>query len=182
MPDRSRVRRTAALGLSLIEVLVSIVIISVGLLGLIGMQARSMSGQKDSFDRKAAAELLGQLTERMRANHLAFMDNAYASSLLPGATLSSASACLPASPCSPAQVAALDLMNWRQDLRARLPDSGAVVAPTGPMGAAMGAGATSMRITVVWRESSPNIGADAQCAAIGIADASYRCLAAEVFP
>ena len=175
----SRARQS---GLSLIEVLVSLVIISVGLLGLIGMQARSMSGQKDSFDRKAAAELLGQLTERMRANHLAFMDNAYASSLMPGATVAMATACVSASPCTPLQMAALDLMNWRQDLRARLPDSGAVIAASGPVGAAMGAGAASMRITVIWRESNPNSGADADCTAVGVTDSSYRCLAAEVFP
>lgn len=175
-------RRTGSCGLSLIEVLVSLVIISVGLLGLIGMQARSMSGQKDSFDRKAAAELLAQLTERMRANHLAFMGNAYASSLMPGVAVPSAGACLSGSPCTPAQVAALDLKNWRQDLRARLPDSGAVVAPSGPVGAVMGAGATSMRVTVIWHEANPNSGADAACTAVGVTDASYRCLEAEVFP
>ncbi|MGE0313907.1 MAG: type IV pilus modification protein PilV [Lautropia sp.] len=182
MPSPGVAWRDRARGLSLIEVLVSLVIISIGLLGLIGMQARSISGQKDSFDRKAAAELLGQLTERMRANHLAFMNNDYASSLLPGAALPVAGACVAGAPCTPVQVAALDLMNWYQDLRARLPESGAVVAPTGPVGAAMGAGASSMRITVIWREANPNSGADARCTAVGVVDDSYRCLAAEVFP
>lgn len=169
-------------GVSLIEVLVSLVIIAIGMLGLIGLQARSMSTQKDSFDRKAAAELLVQLTERMRANHLGFMANAYQSSMLPGVAVGASAACLSGTPCTPAGIAALDLVNWHQALRSRLPDSGAVIAPSGPVGAAMGAGATSMRVTMIWREANPNSGADAACANVGIADNTYRCLAAEVYP
>ena len=169
-------------GLSLIEVLVSLVIIGIGLLGLIGMQARSMSTQKDSLDRKAAAELLSQLGERMRANHLGFMDNEYASTLLPGGAIGAAAGCLTGAPCTPADLAALDLRNWHQMLRDRLPDSGAVIAATGPIGAAMGAGATSMRVTMIWREAGASLGANAACTAVGVVDVSYRCLAAEVFP
>jgi len=39
----------------MIEVLVSLIVVAFGLLGLAGLQARSMSFQKDSFDRKTAA-------------------------------------------------------------------------------------------------------------------------------
>lgn len=169
-------------GVSLVEVLAGLVIIAIGLLGLMGMQARALSLQKDSFDRNAAAELITQLTERMRANHLGFMANRYASSLLPGANLGTAAACVSGSPCTPQTLAALDLLNWHRDLRARLPDAGAVVAASGGPGAAMGAGATSMRITVVWREVNPNSGTDEACTAIAVTDLQYRCLAAEVFP
>ena len=60
-------------GLSMIEILVTLTIVAFGLLGLLGLQARALSFQKDSFDRKAAAELVAQLAERMRANHLGFL-------------------------------------------------------------------------------------------------------------
>ena len=169
-------------GVSLVEVLVGLVIIAIGLLGLMGMQARALSLQKDAFDRNAAAELISQLGERMRANHLGFMDNRYTSSLLPGDTVGTAASCTSATPCTPATLAQSDLVNWHRDLRARLPDAGAVVTPTGPAGAVIGAGAISMRVTLVWREVNANSGADAACAAIGIGDDPYRCLAAEVFP
>lgn len=169
-------------GVSMIEVLVGLVIIAVGLLGLMGMQARALSLQKDSFDRNAAAEMISQLTERMRANHLGFMANRYASSLLPGVAIGTASACVAATPCTPQTLAAADLVNWHRSLRARLPDAGAVVAASGGAGAAMGAGATSMRITVIWRELNPTSGTDAACTAVSVTDVQYRCLAAEVFP
>lgn len=168
--------------MSLVEVLVGLVIIAVGLLGLMGMQARALSLQKDSFDRSSAAELIAQLAERMRANHLGFMANRYASSLLPGATIGTAAACLSATPCTPQTLAAWDLVNWQRGLRARLPDAGAVVTASGATGAAMGAGATSMRITVIWREANANTGTDGACTAAGVTDVQYRCLAAEVFP
>ena len=174
--------RGTSRGVSLVEVLVGLVIIAVGLLGLMGMQARALSLQKDSFDRNAAAEMISQLAERMRANHLGFMDNRYASSLLPGATVGTAAGCVSSTPCTPQSLAALDLVNWHRDLRARLPDAGAVVASSGGPGATLGAGATSMRITVIWREANANTGTDAACTTVGVTDLQYRCLAAEVFP
>ena len=64
-------------GLSMIEILVTLTIVAFALLGLLGLQARALSYQKDSFDRKAAAELVSNLAERMRANHLGFGDGNY---------------------------------------------------------------------------------------------------------
>jgi type IV pilus assembly protein PilV len=40
-------------GLSMIEILVTLTIVAFGVLGLLGLQARALSFQKDSFDRKA---------------------------------------------------------------------------------------------------------------------------------
>lgn len=182
MSDRRSPRRRAVAGSSLLEVLVSLVIVAVGLLGLIGMQARATGSQKDSFDRKAAAELLSQIGERMRANHLGFMGSAYASTLLPGTAPAAAPGCIATAPCTPATVAAMDLATWHLAMRDRLPDSGAVITPAGGPGAALGAGAASMRVTLAWREARPTTGAVEECTAIGIGDPGYRCLSAEVFP
>ena len=41
----------------------TLTIVAIGLLGLLGMQTRSAGWQRDSFDRKAAAELAEQLAE-----------------------------------------------------------------------------------------------------------------------
>ena len=64
-------------GLSMIEILVTLTIVAFALLGLLGLQARALTFQKDSFSRKAAAEMVAQLAERMRANHLGFASGAY---------------------------------------------------------------------------------------------------------
>ena len=169
-------------GVSLLEVMISLVIVGIGVLGLIGMQARAMSNQRDSFDRKAAAELMAQISERMRANHLGFMANNYASTLLPADAVGTATACVLASPCTAAQQASSDLVSWHTQIRNRLPSSGAVIGTSGAAGSVIGSGANSMRITMIWREASPTGGTDAACAAVGVNDGSFRCLVGEVFP
>lgn len=181
-PRTRRAGRCAERGTTLLEVLISLVIVAIGVLGLIGMQARAMSNQKDSTDRKSAAELLAQVTERMRANHLGFMANAYATTLLPGDVPATASPCVAGAPCTPAALAALDLANWQSAVRARLPDAGAVIAPVGAPGVAIGSGASAMRVTMIWREVLPSGGVDAGCSAVGVGNPGYRCLVAEVFP
>ena len=65
-------------GLSMIEVLVSLTIVAFGVLGLLGLQARALSFQRDSFDRRTAAEMVAQLAERMRANHMGLTGGLYA--------------------------------------------------------------------------------------------------------
>ncbi len=55
-------------GMSLVEILVAIVILSVGLLGLAGLQANSLRASQGSLYRAQAAALAGDLAERMRTN------------------------------------------------------------------------------------------------------------------
>ena len=62
----------------MIEVLVSLTIVAFGVLGLLGLQARALSFQRDSFDRRTAAEMVAQLAERMRANHMGLTGGLYA--------------------------------------------------------------------------------------------------------
>ncbi|OUM03777.1 type IV pilus modification protein PilV [Variovorax sp. JS1663] len=52
-------------GIALIEVLVSILIFSLGLLGLIGLQARAVSFSTDAEDRNRAAMLANELSTVM---------------------------------------------------------------------------------------------------------------------
>jgi type IV pilus assembly protein PilV len=55
-------------GLSLLEVLVAIVILSLGLLGMAGLQAASLRTSQGSFYRAQAAQYADDMAERMRAN------------------------------------------------------------------------------------------------------------------
>jgi type IV pilus assembly protein PilV len=55
-------------GLSMIEVLVAIVIISLGLLGMAGLQASGLRTSQSAFYRAQAAQFANDMAERMRAN------------------------------------------------------------------------------------------------------------------
>lgn len=65
-PSIPRVRHQR--GLSLLEVLVAIVILSLGLLGMAGLQAASLRASQGSLYRAQAAQYADDMAERMRAN------------------------------------------------------------------------------------------------------------------
>lgn len=58
-------RRDRQGGFSLLEALVSIIIFSVGVMGLVGIQARAMEYSMDSDDRNRAALLANELASQM---------------------------------------------------------------------------------------------------------------------
>lgn len=58
---------TIQYGFSLIEVLVTLVLVSVGVLGMVALQARTIQYTQDSEQRNAAATLANDLVELMRA-------------------------------------------------------------------------------------------------------------------
>lgn len=162
-------------GLSMIEVLVSLSVVAFGLLGLAGLQARSMSFQKDSFDRKAAAEMAAQITERVRANYDGFRAGNYNQTMLAtDATPVSVPACGDPQNCTAAEVAARDWAMWRIDVRRRLPVSGAYLAAP--------ANAMQMQLVMAWQEVTEDAAVDPACDTVGITDRTFRCFAWVVHP
>lgn len=73
-------------GFSMIEVLVTIVILMIGLLGLAGLQARALSSQMESYQRSQALLLLKDMASRIEANRSNIV-------LYSGKTLGTGSAC-----------------------------------------------------------------------------------------
>ena len=159
-------------GLSMIEILVTLTIVAFALLGLLGLQARALSYQKDSFDRKAAAELVSNLAERMRANHLAFIAGNYNNDFDDADATPGVTAC---SPCTPAELATKDIDEWRIDLRRRIAGGASYIrwAALNP---------NWVVVTVAWPEPQAAAVADPVCAAIGGIPVTYRCYQTRVFP
>jgi type IV pilus assembly protein PilV len=167
-------------GLSMIEILVTLTIVAFGLLGILGLQARALSYQKDSFDRKAAAELVAQLSEVMRANQQGFNEGRYnrdleAATATPGAVTT----CAP--PCTVAQVATRDLDEFLIEMRRRLPASGAYIRWNA-------ADPTTGQVTIAWAEplAVATAGQDAVCDALRGGGATiplnFRCYQTRIHP
>ncbi|MGH1538755.1 MAG: type IV pilus modification protein PilV [Gammaproteobacteria bacterium] len=91
-------------GLSLIEILVTVVVLSIGLLGIAGMQAFGMRYNNDSYMRSQAVAYANQLVERMHANPDAVNTGAYKTALdaliLAGCTTAGDPSVSPAPNCS----------------------------------------------------------------------------------
>lgn len=55
-------------GFSLIEVLVTLLLVTLGILGMVALQSRSIQYTQDSIQRNSAVELSNQLIDMMRVN------------------------------------------------------------------------------------------------------------------
>ena len=169
----------------MIEVLVSLTIVAFGVLGLLGLQARALSFQRDSFDRRTAAEMVAQLTERMRANHLGVTGGRYAPPTAPylhstTPTPTAITSCATPTACTETELAFRDWTQWQAEYRQRSPGAAAYLA-WDP------ADARSITVSVAWPEPQNTALADPLCTAInlrlGVAiPVNYRCFETAVFP
>lgn len=64
-------------GASMIEVLITIVVLAIGLLGLAGLQVTSIQTNHSSYYRSQASILAYDLSDRMRSNRAAALGGAY---------------------------------------------------------------------------------------------------------
>lgn len=85
-PSR-RSLRNAQSGVMLLEALIGILIFSLGILAMVGLQAMSIRLATDSRDRAEAANLAGQLVGEMWLNRAALASYQYAGSGTPPAAL-----------------------------------------------------------------------------------------------
>ena len=68
-------------GVTLIEVLVTLVLISVGLLGVAALQLTSLKSNQEAYSRSQASVLAGNILDRMRTNQRGVEANEYATAM-----------------------------------------------------------------------------------------------------
>ncbi|MFJ3053613.1 MULTISPECIES: type IV pilus modification protein PilV [Pseudomonas nitroreducens/multiresinivorans group] len=119
----------SAKGFSMIEVLVSLLLICVGVLGMVAMQSRNIQYTQSSSQRNTAAMLASDLIEMIRSNRDAVLSaggqisttsNYYkaANSAFP---TSAVAACRTASGCSSAEMATDQMVLWSRQVSNALP-------------------------------------------------------------
>lgn len=135
-------------GFSLVEVLIALIIMSVGMLGIAGLYVQSMQAGRTSMLRHHAVTLAGDIADRIRANPLA--GAAYTAS--PGQDNNCASA---GAICDSAQMAAHDIFLWQEHANDFLPP---MADGTEQVVVALDAGALppTFTITVRWDEPTPD--------------------------
>jgi len=115
-------------GFTLLEVLVSLVILSIGLLGLAGIQAISLKDNHTAYNRSQATQLSYDITDRMRSNKVV-IDN-YLTSFMTSATAVTQASCSVAG-CTAAQMAQNDLFEWNRALIDVLPSGRNTISKSG---------------------------------------------------
>ncbi len=107
-------------GFSLVEVLIALIIMSVGMLGIAGLYVQSMQAGRTSLFRHHAVTLAGDVADRIRANPMAGV--AYTGF---GADNNCVGAGID---CDAAQMASNDIFLWKQQADESLPNGNINVA------------------------------------------------------
>ncbi len=183
------------LGVSLIEVLVSIFIVSMGILALAGLLSASSRLGKASELRASATLLANDLADRMRANpggvaalSYDYKPPSYSATPTKPADPGVVCTVTTAPPCTPDNIAKIDLYEWRLRLFYSLPagDGYVVYTPAAPGGAG-----AHVDVWVAWtdnisannQESQANGGTVRECPASfksTAKDGKPRCLYLQV--
>lgn len=114
--------RSRQQGVSMIEVLVSIVIVAIGIMGLTALQGVSMKNTTSANLRSTASMLARDMADRMRANQTALLSGKYDS-----LTGTPTNPDCEANTCSSDNVAKYDYWRWNQDVANTLPMGKGVV-------------------------------------------------------
>ena len=139
---------------TLVEVMVAMVIFSVGLLGLAGLQSLGMQNNQTAYFRTMAIQQAYNMTDRMR-NNIAGV-NAGAYSALNTAIPPVGTNCV-TSACSPAELANFDHFEWNTNNDAQLPQGRGSVTVDGEQ----------FVICVMWNELKvPDPVAEPNCTAV----------------
>ena len=116
-------------GFSLLEVLISIIILSFGLLGMVGMQAAALQANRDARLQSTAISLARELAEMMRGNKdvgLAATANPYIGNFTDPLTPTTAAYCLNVAAGTTAcasnkEIADAQMTEWLSRVKSELP-------------------------------------------------------------
>jgi type IV pilus assembly protein PilV len=104
-------------GVSIVEALVALVILSVGMLGVAGLYLESMQANRTALSRTSAVALVNDMADRIRSNRGGLANYVLAAGTAP----SGGSNCLTGL-CTPAQLALYDKVQWYTAVVATLPN------------------------------------------------------------
>jgi len=170
-------------GFSLVEVMVALVVISVGLLGIAKMQALALSSTTSARSRSLAALQAASLAATMHADRTYWSGITATLSVtatggaftvasgdpaLTAPTGAQAGCTSIASPCTPVLLAGQDLKDWATALNAALPGSNAAIT----CNIASATDPVSCRIQINWTENLVQLNTAANTAAGASAVAS----------
>lgn len=136
-------------GFTLLEVLIALVVLSVGLLGIAAMMNFSLKANDSAYMRSQATALSYDIVDKMRANETAALDNDYNISI--GQSISSPPNCVgSANSCTPAQLAQYDVNQWKQLLDS---STGGMPCGDGSVSLTTSNGYSVVTVTIQWDDS-----------------------------
>ncbi len=145
MTNASTITPNRQRGISLIESLIAIVVTALGILGVLGVQMRTLSDTSTTVRRAQAIRLIEDLGERMKVNPNALASiNAYVTKFA-DAPPTAFGTCPTA--CTQADMVAYDLATWKKSVSDTLPlGKAAIFIPPAGQSSQLG-------VLIAWREN-----------------------------
>jgi type IV pilus assembly protein PilV len=148
------IRCKASAGVGMVEVLVALVVLSVGMLGIAGLYVSTLRASNGAIYRTLAVSLAADMADRIRANPRA--GDAYEGDAEDNGCADTNAD--DAADCSRTAMAADDLFRWRQEIAAALPDDGDPDTLQGIVAVDGGPLLRTYTITINWEEPSEPLG------------------------
>lgn len=182
VPAASRRRQQ---GVGLLEVMITVIVISVGLIGMAGLQVATKRAGFQAAQRTLALTLANDMMQRLTLNPSSLAAYDTGANPLGGGTIASApTKCLgvaAAASCTAAQLAAWDRWEWEQRIDgvstlnkdASNASAGGLVAPQG----CIVVNGRQVRVLINWRglvAATDPAGANTSCGTWSTADQPYR--------
>lgn len=137
-------------GFTLIEVLVSVLILSLGLLGVAGLQTTSLRSSQTAYFRSQATAAAADIIDRMRANPQGVAAGKY--DAVDSSQLPADPACID-SGCNAEELADYDILNWADNALSPLPGAtGTVILDA--MGTATDLTDDVYVVTIGWNDAT----------------------------
>ena len=128
-------------GFTLLEVLVALLVLSIGLLGLAALQTLSLKFNHQSYGRTQAVIRASDMLDRIRANPLGKKAGAY--DFVAAGSIPAISTDCTTAVCSSTELATWDINKWNTDNANLLNGTGAITTS-----------ASVRTITIAWKETS----------------------------
>ena len=140
-------------GFSLLEVLISLVIMSVGLLGVAGLMSTTLKSNDSAYMRSQATAQAYNIIDRMRANMTGVNAGNYVVGMPPSAATGALPSTCTVATCTSPALATYDIGQWEYDLAKFLPQGRGSISVTLSPGNTTVPAATTYTVTVLWNDS-----------------------------
>lgn len=163
---RRRINNHKQSGFSMLEVLITILVLSFGLLGMAALVTTGMRGNNTAYYRSIATQQTLDIADRMRANLAGVRAGKYNAL---SAVIPASNDCLAAN-CTAVQMSTYDQAQWNTANSVLLP---------GGKGTVTGTPATGYLITMSWIEKEMGGGTDSACPSTPV---NTRCFSTRFSP
>ena len=144
-------------GFTLVELLVTVVILAIGLLGMAGLQTTGLSANQSAYHRSQATIAISDIIDRMRSNATGVTNDAYVAdgntlTVNTSSTITDQECIDNTAGCTPAELATHDIAQWARYFSTTdgniptLPNASGAIARTG----------SNYTATITWEEITWN--------------------------